>query len=465
LSQLQKMDDGVKKALIEIVGPENFTDDLIDRVAYSYDASDNDHRPEAAVWPANTEQVSRILILANEAGFPVIPRGAGTGLAGSAVPVWGGLVMDLCRMNRIVDIRIPDRLAVLQPGVVYADLQKALSPHGFFFPPDPASGKACTIGGNVATNAGGIRGAKYGVTRDYVLGLEVVLPDGRILRTGSSCMKSVSGYDLTRLFVGSEGTIGVVTEIILKINPKPKASSTGLARFASLGDAGQAVTDIMHSGIIPSVLEILDENTIKVLREHGDMDIPDAMAIILVETDGYTEAETAYQMDKVVSVFEKNRATHIQTVDTQEGAETLWSVRRSVSSVAAQLRTNNVSEDVAVPISRVPDLLTGISAIVRKHHLPFVIFGHAGDGNLHPKIMYDGADPDQVRRAGAAVDEIFRLTCGLGGTLTGEHGIGLSKAPFMTLEHDPVEMDVMARIKRLFDPNNILNPGKMGLTA
>ncbi|MFO7601464.1 MAG: FAD-linked oxidase C-terminal domain-containing protein [Candidatus Desulfacyla sp.] len=465
MSQLQKMDDGVKRSLIDIVGPENFTDDLIDRVAYSYDASDNDHRPEAAVWPANTEQVSRILILANEAGFPVIPRGAGTGLAGSAVPALGGLVMDLCRMNRIVDIRIPDRLAVLQPGVVYADLQKALSPHGFFFPPDPASGKACTIGGNVATNAGGIRGAKYGVTRDYVLGLEVVLPDGRILRTGSSCMKSVSGYDLTRLFVGSEGTIGVVTEIILKINPKPTASSTGLARFARLEHAGQAVTDIMHSGIIPSVLEILDENTIKVLREHGDMDIPDAMAIILVETDGYTEAETAYQMDKVVSVFEKNRATHIQTVDTQEGAEALWSVRRSVSSVAAQLRTNNVSEDVAVPISRVPDLLTGISAIVRKHHLPFVIFGHAGDGNLHPKIMYDGADPDQVRRAGTAVDEIFRLTCGLGGTLTGEHGIGLSKAPFMTLEHDPVEMDVMARIKRLFDPNNILNPGKMGLTA
>jgi len=465
LKQLQKMDDGVKRSLIEIVGPESFTDDLIDRVAYSYDASDNDHRPEAAVWPARTEQVSRILILANEAGFPVIPRGAGTGLAGSAVPVWGGLVLDLCRMNRIVDIRIPDRLAVLQPGVVYADLQKALSPHGFFFPPDPASGKACTIGGNVATNAGGIRGAKYGVTRDYVLGLEVVLPDGRVLRTGSSCMKSVSGYDLTRLFVGSEGTIGVVTEIILKINPKPTASGTGLARFARLEHAGQAVTDIMHSGIIPSVLEILDENTIKVLREHGDMDIPDAMAIILVETDGYTEAETAYQMNKVVSIFEKNRATHIQTVDTQEGAEALWSVRRSVSTVAAQLRTNNVSEDVAVPISRVPDLLTGISAIVRRHHLPFVIFGHAGDGNLHPKIMYDGADPDQVRRAGTAVDEIFRLTCGLGGTLTGEHGIGLSKAPFMTLEHDPVEMDVMARIKRLFDPNNILNPGKMGLTA
>jgi glycolate oxidase len=464
LRYTQKMDPDVKKCLIQVVGPERFTDQLIDLVAYSYDASDNDHRPDAAVWPVSSEEVSRILILANETGFPVIPRGAGTGLAGSAVPATGGLVMDLCQMNRIVDIRIPDRLTVVQPGVVYADLQKALSPHGFFFPPDPASGKACTIGGNVATNAGGIRGAKYGVTRDYVLGLEVVLPDGRMLRTGSSCMKSVSGYDLTRLFVGSEGTIGVVTEVTLKISPKPTASATGLARFARLEDAGQAVSDIMHSGIIPSVLEILDENTIKVLRDHGDMEIPEARAIILVETDGYTEAETAYQMEKIVAVFHGNRATHVQTVDTGEGAEALWIARRSVSSVAAQLRTNNVSEDVAVPISKVPDLLTGISAVVRKYDLPFVIFGHAGDGNLHPKIMYNAADPDQARRVNLAVDEIFRLTCDLGGTLTGEHGIGLSKAPFMTLEHDAVEMDLMSQIKRLFDPNNILNPDKMGLS-
>ena len=251
--------------------------------------------------------------------------------------------------------------------------------------------------------------------------------------------------------------------ITLKINPKPSASSTCLAGFARLEDAGRAVADIMHSGIIPSVLEIMDENTIKVLREHSDMELPEAVAIILVETDGYTEAEAAFQMEKAVSAFRKNHAFHIQTVDDKQGAEALWSARKSVSSVASRLRTDNVSEDVAVPISRVPDLLTGISAIVGKYDLPFVIFGHAGDGNLHPKIMYDAADPDQTRRAGAAVEEIFRLTCSLGGTLTGEHGIGLSKAPFMMLEHDLVEMDVMARLKQLFDPNNILNPHKMGL--
>ena len=454
---------GIKEALIEMVGQQNFSDLLIDLVSYSYDASDHNHRPDAVVWPTETVQVSLILNMADKHNIPVIPRGAGTGLAGAAVPVCGGLVMDMCRMNRITDIRIEDRLTVLQPGVVYDDLQKALAPYHFFFPPDPASGKVCTVGGNVATNAGGIRGAKYGVTKDYVLGLEVVLPGGRIMRTGSQCMKSVSGYDLTRLFVGSEGTLGVVTEITLKINPKPSAVKTGLARFTSLEDAGRAVADIMHSGIIPSVLEVLDDNTIKVLREHANMDIPDATAIILVETDGHTVSEVSVQMEKIMDIFHKNRATHIRTAESVEEAEELWLARKSAGSVAARLRTNNVSEDVAVPISKVPHLLTGISTIVHNYQLPFVIFGHAGDGNLHPKVMFNGSDPDQVKRAGKAVDEIFRLTCELGGTLTGEHGIGLSKAPYMTLEHDPVEMDMMCKIKKIFDPNNILNPGKMGL--
>lgn len=458
-----KMDDNIKQALIDIVGQENFSDLLIDLVSYSYDASDHKHRPEAGVWPTSSEEVSRILILANEHRFPVTPRGAGTGLAGAAVPASGGLVLDMCRMNKILDIRIADRLTVVQPGVVYADLEKALAPHGFFFPPDPASSTVCTLGGNVATNAGGIRGAKYGVTRDYVMGLEVVLPDGRIMRIGSRCMKSASGYDLTRLFVGSEGTLGVITEIILKINPKPTAFKTVLASFASLKDAGQAITDIMHSGIVPSVLEVLDENSIKVLREHANMNLPEVMAMILVETDGYTEAETSYQMGKLIEVFRKNSVTDIRVADTADEAEELWKARKSVGSTAGQLRANSVSEDVTVPMSKVPDLLTGISIIVRKYDLPFVIFGHAGDGNLHPRIMYDRSDPDNVTRLSKAVDEIFKLTCNLGGTLTGEHGIGLSKAPYMTLEHDPVAMDVMRSIKILFDPNNILNPGKMAL--
>jgi glycolate dehydrogenase FAD-linked subunit len=457
------MEDGVKKALQGVVGQANFSNQLIDLVSYSYDASDHNHRPEASVWPTSTDQVSSIMKLANEHRFPVVPRGAGTGLTGAAVPVSGGLVLDLCRMNKIIDIRITDRQVVVQPGVVYADLEKALHPHGFFFPPDPASGTVCTIGGNVATNAGGVRGAKYGVTRDYVMGLEVVLPDGRMTRTGSHCMKSSSGYDLTRLFVGSEGTLGIFTEITLKVNPRPTAEKTGLAYFKGLQDAGRSVSEIMQSGIIPSVLEILDEHAIKVLRTHGNIKLPDVMALILVETDGYTETEAAFQMTKVTEIFKKNGATHIKIAGSVDETEELWKARRSVGSIAARLRSHNVSEDVTVPMSKVPDLLTHISGIVQKYGLPFVIFGHAGDGNFHPRIMYDRTDPDQIKQVDAAVGEIFELTCQLGGTLTGEHGIGLAKAAYMTLEHDPVALELMRSLKGLLDPNNILNPGKMGL--
>lgn len=459
------MDASVKQSLIDIVGKENYTDALIDLVSFSYDSSDHNHRPEAAVWPETAEQISEIMRLANEKRFPVTPRGAGTSLAGTAVPISGGLVLDVSRMNRILEIRIADRLVVVQPGVVYDDLNRVLLPHGFFFPPDPASGKACTLGGNVSTNAGGIRGAKYGVTKDYVLALEVVLPDGRITRTGSRCMKSVSGYDLTRLMVGSEGTLGIVTEITLKINPRPTACTTALASFSALSDAGEAVARIMRSGIIPSVLEILDENTIRVLRDHGGMDLPDVEALILAETDGYTDSEASFQMDRVVEAFKTQGAIDIQVAGTSEESEKLWRIRKSASSTAASLRPNNVSEDVTVPMSQVPNLLTGVSEICRRLDLIFVIFGHAGDGNLHPKIMYDATDPDEAERVRQASQDIFRLAISLEGTLTGEHGIGLAKAPYMKLEHDPVAMDVMRSLKKMFDPHNILNPGKMDLDS
>ncbi|MBW2027685.1 MAG: FAD-binding protein [Deltaproteobacteria bacterium] len=457
------MREEIRKALQEIVGAKNCRDQLIDLVSYSYDASDHAKRPECAVFPSNTKQVSRIMELANKHRIPVIPRGAGTSLTGSVVPVMGGIVLDLCKMNRIIDVRIADRLAVVEPGVVYGQMEKELAPHGFFFPPDPASSQVCTLGGNVATNAGGMRGAKYGVTRDYVLGLEVVLADGRVMRTGTRCMKSASGYDLTRLFVGSEGTLGVITEITLKISPMPKAVKTALAHFESLEDAGKSVTDIMHSGIIPSVLEILDENTIGVLRERAAMNIPDIRAMILVETDGYTDGEASFQMDKIVEIFNRHGASFAKIAKTAEETEELWQARKSAGSVAAQLRPNNVSEDVTVPMSKVPELLTRISDTVRRYGLPFVIFGHAGDGNLHPRIMYDKSDPEQVEALERAVEDIFKLACDLGGTLTGEHGVGLAKAPFMHLEHDPVAMQTMKALKETFDPNNILNPGKMGL--
>ena len=457
------MDEEIKQALIEVVGENNYTESVIDMVSYSYDASEHSHRPSCGVWAESAEQVPEILKLANRNRIPVIPRGAGTGLSGMAVPVKGGIVLDLSHMNKILRISIEDRLAIVQPGVVYADLEKALAVDGFFFPPDPASGKVATLGGNVATNAGGVKGAKYGTTRDYVLGLQVVLPDGRIMRTGSKAMKSVSGYDLTRLFVGSEGTLGVVTEITLKINPKPTAASTAVATFEDLEDAGRAVSQIMYSGIIPSVLEILGKHTILAINQNTDLNLPEVDAMLLAETDGYTREETDYQMQKVIDVFKKNRPKEVKQAASEEEAAELWKARKSAYPVLARIKSHFVLEDVTVPMAKVADLLKGVEAIAEKHQIQIATFGHAGDGNLHPQILYDGYDPEQVRRMEGASADLFKLAIELGGTLTGEHGIGLSKAPYMTLEHDRVAMDVMRSIKKMLDPNNILNPGKMAL--
>jgi glycolate oxidase len=457
------MDEKIKKALIDIVGDDNYTERLIDMVSYSYDASEHRHRPSCGVWATTAEQISRILKLANTEKIPVIPRGAGTGLSGMAVPARGGIVLDLNHMNRIIEISIEDRFAVVQPGVVYAELEHQLAKHGFFFPPDPASGKVATLGGNVATNAGGVKGAKYGTTRDYVLGLQVVLPDGRIMRTGTYTMKGVSGYDLTRLFVGSEGTLGVVTEIVLKINPKPTATSTAMATFNNLNDAGSAVSQIMHSGIIPSVLEILGRETIEAINANTDLNLPVVEAMLLAETDGYTEAETEYQMAKIMDIFHANNPQQVQQAGSPEEAANLWKARKSAYAVLARIKTHFVLEDVTVPIGKVPALLQGVADIAARHDIQIATFGHAGDGNLHPQILYDGYDPVEVKKMEAATADLFQLAIDLKGTLTGEHGIGIAKAPFMTLEHDAAAMETMRSIKTLFDPNNILNPGKMAL--
>lgn len=457
------MNEVSKRKLMAIVGSENYTDALIDLVSYSSDASDHQHRPDCAVWPQTTEQVSAILKLANSDSFPVIPRGAGTGLAGSVVPQSGGLVLDMVRMNRILKISIEDRLVALQPGVVYADLTNALRPYGFFFPPDPASGKVATLGGNVATGAGGLKGAKYGTTRDYVLGLEVVLADGAVLRTGSNCMKSVSGYDLTRLFVGSEGTLGVITEITLKINPKPPMTCTCSGSFDTLEEAGKATSQVMRSGILPSALEILDDQCILALNAKTGLGLPQAAAMLFAEVDGCTEEETNYQIDKIIGVFEQNGARQVQRAQSAEDAERIWVARKSIGGILFRLSYNMLAEDVTVPISRVSEMLKGIKEISKRHHILIATLGHLGDGNLHPNIIFDGTLPEERARAEAATAALFKLAIDLGGTLTGEHGIGLAKAPFMRLEHSEVAMRVMSGIKKFFDPNNILNPGKMSL--
>jgi len=458
-----KVEERIKQALIGIVGEKNYNDSLIDMVSYSYDASEYKHRPSCGVWPEKTEQVSEILKLANEEGIPVIPRGGGTGLTGMAVPLKGGIVLDLNHMNRIKNLSIEDRLVVVEPGVIYDDLVRALDPHGFFFPPDPASSQVCTLGGNVATNAGGVKGAKYGTTRDYVLGLQVVLPDGRIMRTGSQCIKSVSGYDLTKLFVGSEGTLGVVTEIILKINPKTTASTTALATFDDVEDAGRAVSEVMHSGVLPAVLEILGKEAIMAINQNTDLNLPEVDAILLAETDGYTQDETDYQMSIVLDVFKKKNAREVKQAQSEEEAADLWAARKSAYAVLARLKTHQVLEDVTVPMSRIADALKGIQNISKKYNIMIATYGHAGDGNLHPQFVYDGYDEKQVKAKKDASDELFRMAVDLGGTLTGEHGIGMQKARYMCWEHDLVAMDVMRSMKRMLDPRNILNPGKMAL--
>jgi glycolate oxidase len=449
--------------LIEIVGKDNFTDQLEELVPYSYDASMNVHRPDAAVWPESTEQISEIIKFANENKIPVVPRGAGTSLSGGVVPIHGGIIIDLSRMNRILEISIENRYARVQAGVVCEDLNSEFATDRFTFPPDPASSSVSTIGGNVSTNAGGIKGAKYGTTRDYVLGLQVVLPTGEVMHTGSYTMKCVSGYDLAKLFIGSEGTLGVITEVTLKINPIPRHAMTAVATYVRLEDAGKAIFQTMTSGIIPSVMEILDKVTLKSIKENTDVDLPDAEAMILTETDGYTWEEVESQMEVVLGNLKQNNPSMIKTAKDEKERLNLWKARKSAYATLARASHSFVLDDVTVPISKIPELLVGIQNISQKHGIVVATFGHAGDGNLHPQILYDEYDPEQVEKMEKAEEEIFRLAISLNGTLTGEHGIGLSKAHYMTLEHDPVEMALMKKIKRTLDPNNIMNPGKRAL--
>ena len=457
------MDEKIKTELKGIVGENGVSDNLMDLISYSYDFSGIRYRPDGAVWATTTKQVAEIMKFASREKINIVPRGAGTGSTGMAVPNKGGLILDFLKMNKILRVSIEDRMAVVQPGVVYEELQNTLSPYGFFFPPDPASGSVATLGGNVATNAGGLKGAKYGSTRDYVLGLEVVLPDGRIMRTGTQCMKSASGYDMTKLFVGSEGTLGIITEIIFKIAPKPTAASTCMASFKELEQAGHSVAEIVHSGIVPSVCELLDKNIINLLIDEAGLDLPRSEAMMLLETDGCTQGETDFQMAKVIKIFEKNKAIEIRKAESGREAEDLWKARRSIGGIVVGVSPNCLVEDVTVPVSNLTELIRGVEAISQKYGIHIINFGHAGDGNLHPHLFYDGKNQEEVTKVEKATEELFRLACGMGGTLSGEHGIGLSKAKFMSLEHDPVAMEMMRSLKKMFDPYNILNPGKMGL--
>ena len=457
------MDPAFKSALEDVVGSENVSDRLIDRVAYAYDGSAFSSRPDGAVWVKDTGQVSGVLAAASRHRVPVTPRGAGTGMCGLAVAARGGVIIDLGPMNRILEISTSDRLAVLQPGVVHDDFQYALEKQGFFFPPDPASGQVCTVGGNVATNAGGMRGAKYGTTRDYVLALEVVLASGEVMRTGARTMKCSSGYDLTRLFVGSEGTLGVVTEITAKICPRPTHTATCLAYFDSLDAAADAVGCVMHSDVTPSALEMLDGIVVAMLREHTALTLPPAEAMLLAETDGFSQQEVDRQIERIAGLFRKSGAVSLKKARSAAEADGLWKARKSIGGVVGKLPFTFIAEDITVPMTRIADYLRRSVELSKRYDLPVFNFGHAGDGNFHTDILLDASDPGQRRRAEHILEELHRSACELGGTLTGEHGIGITKAGYMRFEHDPAALRTMRTLKCALDPHHILNPGKMGL--
>lgn len=454
------LDKRTAEELKEIVGEGNYLDSHEDLINYSYDTHVPEARPEAVLLPSTTEQVSAIMKVAYRDGIPVTARGAGTNICGGSVPTQGGIVLSFTRMNRILEVNQEDRCAAVQPGVVNAHLQAAVEKVGLFYPPDPASLSVCTVGGNVAENAGGPRGVKYGVTRDYLLGLTVVLADGRVIKTGGRTLKNVTGYDLTGLFCGSEGTLGIVTEIIVRLVPKPEAQRSIQAIFPNLDGASRAVTKIMSAGILPVSLELMDSVVTNLIEDSAKIGLPrDAEGLLLIAVDG-PEQTLAHQVERIAQFCREQGASGVRVSRTRQEDEALWIARRSAFGVMARARPNCIVEDVTVPVSQVPTMVREILTMAKKYHLLIGVLAHAGDGNMHPLILTDRQDQDEWHRVEEAYREIFHKTVELGGTLSGEHGIGTAKEPFLDLVMDEDTRQTMRDIKHVLDPKGILNPGK-----
>nr|MCU0600400.1 FAD-binding protein [Desulfobacterales bacterium] len=417
--------------------------------------------PDVVVFPGTAQEISDILKLANQFQFSVTPRGSGSGMTGGSVPVNGGVVLVMTRMNRILKIDRDNLIGVVEPGVITGVFQKAVEKEGMFYPPDPSSSDFSSLGGNVAECAGGPKAVKYGVTRDYVLGLQVVLATGEIIRTGVQTAKGVVGYDLTRLIVGSEGTLGVVTEITLRLLPRPESVRTLTAVYDQMAAAAQTVSEIIRRGIIPRVIEFMDNASIRCAEEYADSGLPvEADALLIIEMDGTVE-ETEKTARRVASLCRDMGAARVETADTQEAIDALWKARKSVSPALFKYGPHKINEDIVVPRSRIPAMVEKIKALSRDTGLTMVSFGHAGDGNIHFNIMLDKKNPSQLQKATRAVEELFDFTLELGGTISGEHGVGISKAPYLEKEISSDSLALMKRIKKAFDPSGILNPGKM----
>jgi glycolate oxidase len=454
-------DEAVRALLAEIVGAENLLVDPERVEPYAQDAVKEKFPPEAVVFPRTAGEVSQILRLANERRFPVTARGGGVGYTGGAVPVEGGIVVGTDRMNRIREINADDLYAVTEPGVTTYALQQAVEELGLFYPPDPASYKNSFIGGNIAENAGGIRSAKYGVTKHYVLGLEVVLPTGEIVRAGGRTTKNVTGFDLTGLICGSEGMLGIITEATLKLLPLPAATRTVRATFRTMAEACACVPRFNRARITPVAIEVLDENAIRAVESEFAFGFgPEAGALLLVSVDGHPE-EVERDARVVEQVVRDGGGFDVIRSETREEEERLWDARRALSPAIKKFGTMKFNEDVVVPRSRVPELVARVEEIGRRFETFVVNFGHAGDGNIHVNFMCDRDDADAMRRARAAVRETFAVAVDLGGTISGEHGIGYVKAPYLSMALGEPTIELMRRIKRALDPNGILNPGKM----
>ncbi len=455
------MDKITLKKLARIVGPEHLTTTREDLLCYSYDGSGIEHLPAAVAFPGSTAEVSAIMKLASAERFPVVPRGAGTGMTGGSLPLAGGLVMAMSRFDRIIEIDRDNQVGVVEPGVITGNFQNEVSRLGLFYPPDPASHKFCTIGGNVGECAGGPRAVKYGVTRDYVLGLEAVLADGQIINTGVRTAKGVAGYDLTRLLVGSEGTLAIVTKVILRLLAKPTASTTFLLLFASLRQATTMVSQIL-SHLTPCTMEYMDRTVLKVVAEALPFQLPDKTeALLLIELDGDQQVVDIQARELAKFLAAKPGLLEIHQAKDQAAAEQLWAARRAISPSTFKLKPHKIGEDVVVPRTRIPELVDFTEQLGAELGLIILTFGHAGDGNIHVNIMLDRNNPKELAAGQTAKERLFEEVIRMGGTITGEHGIGITKSAFLGHEIDSPTLAAMRAIKKALDPLNILNPGKI----
>lgn len=454
---------GAYKKLKDFVDKENYYDDEAHLQAYCYDATRERYVPDCVIFPKNEDEICKILKYCNENRIAIIPRGAGSGFTGGALPSNGGVILAMEKyFNNILEIDKKNMIVRVQPGVVNKHLQDAVEKEGLFYPPDPASQEYSTIGGNVSENAGGMRAAKYGITKDYVMAIRAVLPNGEIIRAGKKTIKDVAGYNIAGILIASEGTLAVITEITLKLIAKPKLKKSAMGIFATIEDAMNAVYKTMASGVTPVAMEFLDNLSIRAVESKFNKGLPiNAGAILITEVDGNLNEEIMYQLDQIEQKFKENGCIEFHIAKDDKEAADIWFARRNASQSINIYGKKKLNEDITVPRSKLPELLKKIDEIGKKYGFKIPCFGHTGDGNVHTNVMVE--DLKDIDKGYEAIEEIFKIAVALEGTLSGEHGIGLSKAPFMHLAFTQAEMELFRSLKKAFDPNNILNPGKMGL--